>query len=128
MKSEKEQEAPEQPWPPVRIWLPRGSAELAAVSPELQNVEGAWWVREADAAGTKRLTVWICCHCHTPRLPGEEPCKCGRRLHDSVQYGLLPPPQIPNKQVAEIQERARNDPTLQNGWLLNDGDTNEREG
>lgn len=37
---------PEQPWPPTRVWLPAGSAELAAVSPELQNVEGAWWVRE----------------------------------------------------------------------------------
>lgn len=39
----------EQPWPPDRVWLPTGVVMLAAVSPELENVEGAWWVR-ADIA------------------------------------------------------------------------------
>ncbi len=31
---------------PERVWLPDGVIMLAAVSPELQNVEGSWWMRE----------------------------------------------------------------------------------
>ena len=34
------------PWPPNRVWLPDGVVMLAAVSPELENVEGAFWIRE----------------------------------------------------------------------------------
>lgn len=33
-------------WPPVRVWLPHGPVHLAAVSPELRNNDGAWWLRE----------------------------------------------------------------------------------
>lgn len=40
-----------QPWPPTRVFLPTGVVQLAAVSPELQNGEGAWWIRE-DAPAT----------------------------------------------------------------------------
>lgn len=43
------QAPPEGEWPPNRVWLPVGVVELAAVSPELENVEGAWWVRENAA-------------------------------------------------------------------------------
>jgi hypothetical protein len=30
---------------PERVWLPDSLARLHAVSPELENVEGAWWTR-----------------------------------------------------------------------------------
>lgn len=46
-------ETPEREWPANRVWLPDGVIALAAVSPELENVEGDWWVREsADLART----------------------------------------------------------------------------
>lgn len=39
------------------------------------------------AARERKLAVWICCHCQAPRLAGHETCdRCGKRLHDSVEY------------------------------------------
>ena len=44
-----------------RVWLPNSVVQLAAVSPELENVEGTWWVRQ-DIADERvreaRREVW----------------------------------------------------------------------
>jgi len=47
-----------------------------------------------DKKRLEQITIWICCHCQTPRLAGHETCdRCGKRLHDSVEYApLLPQP------------------------------------
>jgi hypothetical protein len=43
---------------PTRIWLPHGPAQLAAVSPELQNIDGAWRTREdADPVNAARIAL-----------------------------------------------------------------------
>lgn len=40
---------------PERIFLPETAARLAAVSPELQEVEGAWWIRAPISEGDEAL-------------------------------------------------------------------------
>lgn len=35
----------------------------------------------------ERVTLWICCHCQTPRQVGLTVCDhCHKRLHDTVEY------------------------------------------
>jgi hypothetical protein len=38
---------------PERVWLPDSVILLAAVSPELENIEGAYWIRE-----TNKTCLW----------------------------------------------------------------------
>lgn len=50
LANDKEKPPEQEEWPPNRVWLPTGTAELAAVSPELKNVKGDWWARESSVA------------------------------------------------------------------------------
>lgn len=47
----------EREWPVNRVFLPEGVIGLAAVSPELENTEGAWWVRESFTPTTDTYPV-----------------------------------------------------------------------
>lgn len=59
--------------PPERIYLPDSAAMLAHVSPELQEVEGSWWVRESAEVtdGARELALEIAADLFTNQFGDE---------------------------------------------------------
>jgi hypothetical protein len=41
----------------------------------------------SEREAPERLSLWVCCHCETPRLAGSGCCKnCGAQLHNTGEY------------------------------------------
>lgn len=79
----------EKDWPVNRVFLPEGVIGLAAVSPELENGEGDWWIREPASIDAAVKYVDPCPFCnHSQGHNNASHClRCDRALPITASVG-----------------------------------------